>query len=91
MEWWSDAEKAMPGELRATVEANDQPQTHAGANLFLIIAFPLTPALFRKEREQAGPSLNDNYPAIFAPRRAMFLPLPQGEGRGEGEVRGLKL
>ena len=53
--------------------------------------FPLTPALSRREREQAGPPLNDNCPSLSAPWRTTILPLPQGEGQGEGEVRGLKL
>jgi hypothetical protein len=47
--------------------------------------FPLTPALSLKEREPQGPSLGNPSAPRHATARPMVLPLPEGEGWGEGE------
>ncbi len=47
--------------------------------------FPLTPALSPREREQPGPALEHSYTAGLADRLTTILPLPEGEGRGEGK------
>jgi hypothetical protein len=47
--------------------------------------FPLTPALSPRERGQPGPVLEDSHTAGFADRLTRILPLPEGEGRGEGK------
>ena len=44
---------------------------------FSTTAFPLTPTLSRREREQAGPSFGDNNPVVFATWRTTILPLPR--------------
>ncbi len=49
------------------------------------IAFPLTPALSLRERENRGQSLGGSWRANLARQLASVLPLPKGEGRGEGE------
>ena len=51
--------------------------------------FPLTPALSRREREGRTPLPADKNATAL---RALtdFLPLPAGEGRGEGERRELQ-
>jgi len=46
---------------------------------------PLTPALSPREREQPGPALGHSHTAGFVDRLAKILPLPEGEGRGEGK------
>src|SRR5437763_118183 len=45
--------------------------------------FPLTPAL--RERENQGPRWNNSKRRPFSNALPMILPLPEGEGRGEGE------
>ncbi len=40
---------------------------------------------FPGEREQPGPALEDSRTAGFVNRLARILPLPEAEGRGEGE------
>jgi hypothetical protein len=47
--------------------------------------FPLTPALSLGEREPRPPSVAHAEGLRFAVTRRSLLPLPQGEGRGEGE------
>jgi hypothetical protein len=47
--------------------------------------FPLTPALSPKERVNRFPSLDNPARLEFAHARSVELPLPQGEGGGEGE------
>ena len=53
--------------------------------------FPLTPALSLREREALGSVMNDfhtrplYYVIRFAQGGPIVLPLPEGEGRGEGE------
>jgi len=49
-------------------------------------AFPLTPALSRRERGERIPLTADT-DAKALQALADFLPLPEGEGRGEGEGR----
>ena len=48
-------------------------------------AFPLTPALSRWEREKVSPPLGHPGALGSSPARTASLPLPAGEGRGEGE------
>src|ERR1051326_6913243 len=47
--------------------------------------FPLTPTLSLGEREPFGPVSRESPALEFADRRAKIPPLPEGEGRGEGE------
>jgi hypothetical protein len=47
--------------------------------------FPLTPALSPREREPCIPAFGDVARVQHADARTTFLPLPKGEGRGEGE------
>src|SRR5437773_2406646 len=47
--------------------------------------FPLTPALSLGEREDCRQPFERIVRPGFIPRWAMTLPLPKGEGRGEGE------
>src|ERR1039458_5702461 len=47
--------------------------------------FPLTPTLSPEERESPGKCLAISCTSRFANRLAAMLPLPRGEGRGEGE------
>src|SRR6266478_5759245 len=47
--------------------------------------FPLTPALSLRERENQGPRWNNSKWRPFSNALPMILPLPEGEGRGEGE------
>ncbi len=49
-------------------------------------SFPLTPALSPRERENARQSLGRTGAAGMAEERRAGLPLPKGEGRGEGEL-----
>jgi hypothetical protein len=51
---------------------------------FLKVRIPLTLALSRREREQYRPIRERNWALGFADRLAMILPLPWGEGWGEG-------
>jgi branched-chain amino acid transport system permease protein len=47
--------------------------------------FPLTPALSQRERENPRHSLDNSEAAGISTRGGPCLPLPKGEGRGEGE------
>ena len=47
--------------------------------------FPLTPALSRRERENHPQSVGYAGAVRILDSRASLLPLPMGEGRGEGE------
>src|SRR5438094_6414 len=47
--------------------------------------FPLTPALSLSERENQGPRCNNSNRLAFSNAIPAMLPLPEGEGRGEGE------
>jgi hypothetical protein len=46
---------------------------------------PLTPALSQREREKLPQSSGDIHSRRFADDLEMILPLPLGEGRGEGD------
>ena len=48
--------------------------------------FPLTPALSLREREPIGARLGTLTPQWAFSSAANVLPLPRGEGRGEGEL-----
>jgi hypothetical protein len=49
------------------------------------VVFPLTPALPLRERGRRGQSFDNSKRASLAGALATILPLPQGEGWGEGE------
>jgi len=51
------------------------------------VSFPLTPALSLGERGNRSPSTGRPAPREFEETRAERLPLPKGEGWGEGEQR----
>jgi hypothetical protein len=53
--------------------------------MFLNVLFPLTPALSLRERENHLAALVPFKRFLLQPRRKTILPLPKGEGRGEGE------
>src|SRR5438128_2011059 len=53
------------------------------------VSFPLTPALSPGEREHRRQSLGESEVLKIGEGRAPGLPLPEGEGRGEGE-RGVR-
>jgi len=58
---------------------------HIGSRSRPGVAFPLTPALSLRERENPRQRVGESgAPSIFE-RRAAGLPLPKGESRGEGE------
>src|SRR5439155_16495367 len=48
-------------------------------------AFPLTPALSLRERENQRPRCDNSKWLGFSNALPIILPLPEGEGRGEGE------
>src|SRR5437762_10927952 len=59
---------------------------HSALKLFMILSpFPLTPALSPREREKQCAIFPDSYASRFADRLPAIPPLPDGEGRGEGE------
>src|SRR5437660_914795 len=47
--------------------------------------FPLTPALSLRERENQAPHRNVSKRLLASHARPTMLPLPEGEGWGEGE------
>ena len=49
------------------------------------IQFPLTPALSLRERENQAPYCNNSERLGFSNALPAIPPLPEGEGRGEGE------
>src|SRR5437899_8778723 len=49
------------------------------------VSFPLTLALSRREREHRTPRCDEPRRPGLAKTRRAILPLPKGEGRGEGE------
>src|ERR1019366_381199 len=49
------------------------------------VAFPLTPALSLRERENAGQRVAETGTSEIVERLPSVLPLPKGEGWGEGE------
>ena len=51
------------------------------------VQIPLTPALSLRKREFPCAALECSYDLRFADRLAAILPLPKGEGWGEGEER----
>jgi len=57
----------------------------AGGEARMQVSFPLTPALSPEEREKRRQSNGDLQAAKNLGNRTSLLPLPGGEGRGEGE------
>ena len=55
------------------------------------VSFPLTPALSPAEREKHGPRSGEFVRVGFAVAQPRILPLPGGEGWGEGERGHLRL
>src|SRR3989442_660464 len=53
--------------------------------------FPLTPALSLRERENRRPSVGEYEVVGTFERCALFLPLPEGEGRGENSPKNFAL
>lgn len=53
--------------------------------VIFFVCFPFTLAISRGEREQFSIGLPGFTDTRFADRLATILPLPGGEGRGEGE------
>lgn len=77
----------MAGELNTNASLGSH---HWGLSLFLragvfYIAFPLTPTLSLGERETNMQRLDASSALTFAESGDTILPLPKGEGRGEGE------
>ena len=54
-------------------------------------AFPLTPALSPRERENSSQSVGDTATGTVHGEQPLLFPLPAGEGQGEGEQSGLAL
>ena len=52
---------------------------------------PLTPTLSPREREKQPQVLSHSSDAGFADRQTEILPLPSGEGRGEGNLTARQL
>jgi hypothetical protein len=53
--------------------------------MFLHAALPLTLTLYPGEREPVSPGAAQSLGTWYSPRRGTVLPLPGGEGWGEGE------
>src|ERR1039458_10597579 len=58
--------------------------TRLGARVQSVSPFPLTPALSPEERESPSAAVGYAHHPRFADRLARLLPLPWGEGWGEG-------
>jgi hypothetical protein len=71
---------------KSRVESRES-RAHRGTVTLLAIArpFPLTPTLSLREREQRPPRVRQLEASGLLARRGAVLPLPKGEGRGEGE------
>ena len=54
--------------------------------IIAVVPFPLTLTLSLREREQPGSMCENSNRARYAGRLAPVLPLPEGEGWGEGEA-----
>ena len=52
----------------------------------MLAPFPLTPALSLRQREPQGTRADRTTPVSVRPSLAAMLPLPAGEGRGEGQL-----
>jgi len=68
---------------RSAAVPGQQSKLHANSDA----AFPLTPALSPKEREEHRQSVRKSEASRLVERHPSALPLPKGEGRGEGEQR----
>src|ERR1039458_9738412 len=77
----SKAVKANAAASRRAIGASGRSWTHLKPHDL----FPLTPTLSPKEREAPGKRLAISCTSRLANRLAAMLPLPRGEGRGEGE------
>src|ERR1019366_5301289 len=77
----SKAVKANAAASRRAIGASERSWTHLKPHDL----FPLTPTLSPEERESPGKRLAISCTSRFASRLPRVLPLPRGEGRGEGE------
>src|ERR1044071_2214068 len=71
--------------LRLKQRHDEEPGDKSDTSAALAAPFPLTPALSLGQRENRIPSIGKTERFNLIKTRAAHPPLPQGEGRGEGE------